>query len=249
MARGIPLKVQPFIDRTLLKARSPPAPKFHHIEYQPPPRLISTEADTDATNGAFITQESLNYTTHDKRNGTTNGTTNGSAKCTEIDFTDHMKDGSFEVTELPMAVRVFKFTKEQIGTLKSMATDDQKKITYSSYEMLSGHIWKCVTQARKLHGSQETKLFIATDGRSRLIPPLPKGYFGNVVFTATPMSTSNELVDKPLTYAAGKVSFSDDDALNDPFMSIFWVSNALNKDETKCLTTRSRWSEKLESSV
>ncbi|CAM6027932.1 unnamed protein product [Sphagnum balticum] len=152
MARGIPLKVQPFIDRTLLKARSPPAPKFHHIEYQPPPRLIK-----------------------------------------------------LPMVELPMAVRVFKFTKEQIGTLKSMATDDQKKITYSSYEMLSGHIWKCVTQARKLHGSQETKLFIATDGRSRLIPPLPKGYFGNVIFTATPMSTSNELVDKPLTYAAGKI--------------------------------------------
>jgi hypothetical protein len=43
-----------------------------------------------------------------------------------------------------------------------------------------------------------------------------------------------------LTYAAGKVSFSDDDALNDPFMSIFWVSNGMNKDETKCLTTRSR---------
>ncbi|CAK9873173.1 unnamed protein product [Sphagnum jensenii] len=152
MARGIPLKVQPFIDRTLLKARSPPTPKFHHIEYQPPPRLIK-----------------------------------------------------LPMVELPMAVRVFKFTKEQIGTLKSMATDDQKKITYSSYEMLSGHIWKCVTQARKLHGSQETKLFIATDGRSRLIPPLPKGYFGNVIFTATPMSTANELVDKPLTYAAGKI--------------------------------------------
>ncbi|CAK9220171.1 unnamed protein product [Sphagnum troendelagicum] len=152
MARGIPLKVQPFIDRTLLKARSPPTPKFHHIEYQPPPHLIK-----------------------------------------------------LPMVELPMAVRVFKFTKEQIGTLKSMATDDQKKITYSSYEMLSGHIWKCVTQARKLHGSQETKLFIATDGRSRLIPPLPKGYFGNVIFTATPMSTANELVDKPLTYAAGKI--------------------------------------------
>ncbi|CAK9221603.1 unnamed protein product [Sphagnum jensenii] len=152
MARGIPLKVQPFIDRTLLKARSPPTPKFHHIEYQPPPCLIK-----------------------------------------------------LPMVELPMAVRVFKFTKEQIGTLKSMATDDQKKITYSSYEMLSGHIWKCVTQARKLHGSQETKLFIATDGRSRLIPPLPKGYFGNVIFTATPMSTANELVDKPLTYAAGKI--------------------------------------------
>jgi hypothetical protein len=37
--------------------------------------------------------------------------------------------------------------------------------------------------------------------------------------------------------------------LNDSFMSIFWVSNALNKDETKCLTTRSRWSRKPESSV
>ncbi|CAK9202168.1 unnamed protein product [Sphagnum troendelagicum] len=31
------------------------------------------------------------------------------------------------------------------------------------------------------------------------------GYFGNVIFMATPMSMANELVENPLTYAAGKI--------------------------------------------
>ena len=29
----------PLIDRTLLKARVPPTPRFHHAEYDPPPSL------------------------------------------------------------------------------------------------------------------------------------------------------------------------------------------------------------------
>jgi hypothetical protein len=73
--------------------------------------------------------------------------------------------------------------------------------------MLSGHIWKCVTQAWKFSGSQETKLFIATD-HWLFMPQTPtEGHFGNVIFMATPMSMANELVENPLTYAAGKVSF------------------------------------------
>lgn len=51
MARGIPLKVHPFIDRTLLKANSPPAPKFPHIEYQDPPTLVKREIANGHENG------------------------------------------------------------------------------------------------------------------------------------------------------------------------------------------------------
>lgn len=42
-ARGMPLQVPPFIDRTLLKANSPPAPRFSYIEYQNPPVLLKRE--------------------------------------------------------------------------------------------------------------------------------------------------------------------------------------------------------------
>lgn len=37
IARGLPFKLIPFFDRTILRARDPPSPVFAHIEYQPPP--------------------------------------------------------------------------------------------------------------------------------------------------------------------------------------------------------------------
>ncbi|CAN7006084.1 unnamed protein product [Brassica rapa subsp. trilocularis] len=36
-ARGLPVKVSPFFDRTILRARDPPSPVFPHTEYKPPP--------------------------------------------------------------------------------------------------------------------------------------------------------------------------------------------------------------------
>ncbi|VVB16371.1 unnamed protein product [Arabis nemorensis] len=36
-ARGLPVKLEPFFDRTILRARDPPSPVFPHTEYQPPP--------------------------------------------------------------------------------------------------------------------------------------------------------------------------------------------------------------------
>ncbi|OAY65189.1 Shikimate O-hydroxycinnamoyltransferase, partial [Ananas comosus] len=55
---------------------------------------------------------------------------------------------------------------------------------FSSYTLLAAHVWRCACLARGLPADQLTKMYIATDGRQRLQPPLPEGYFGNVIFTA-----------------------------------------------------------------
>lgn len=102
-------------------------------------------------------------------------------------------------------VSMFKITREQLNALKAKSKDDGNTINYSSYEMLSGHVWRCTCVARALPGDQETKLYIATDGRSRLRPPLPLGYFGNVIFTATPIALAGDLQSKPTWYAASRI--------------------------------------------
>ncbi|VFQ87269.1 unnamed protein product [Cuscuta campestris] len=102
-------------------------------------------------------------------------------------------------------VSIFKLTKDQISALKANSIEDANEIAYSSYEMLSGHVWRCVCKARGLDKGQETKLYIATDGRTRLRPPLPSGYFGNVIFTATPIATSGDLETKPAWFGARKI--------------------------------------------
>ncbi|CAI9780029.1 unnamed protein product [Fraxinus pennsylvanica] len=102
-------------------------------------------------------------------------------------------------------VSIFKLTRAQLNVLKSKSKDEENTISYSSYAMLAGHVWRCTCNARGLPEDQETKLYIATDGRSRLQPPLPEGYFGNVIFTATPIAVAGDLQSKPIWYAASKI--------------------------------------------
>ncbi|KAK8352943.1 hypothetical protein V6Z12_A05G126200 [Gossypium hirsutum] len=154
MARGLDLTIPPFIDRTLLRARDPPQPVFHHIEYQPPPAMKIPPVSTGS-----------------------------------------------ESTE----VSIFKLTRDQLNALKAKCKEDGNDVNYSSYEMLSGHVWRSVCKARGLEDDQGTKLYIATDGRARLRPPLPPGYFGNVIFTATPIAVAGDLLSKPTWYAASRI--------------------------------------------
>jgi shikimate O-hydroxycinnamoyltransferase len=154
MARGLDLTIPPFIDRTLLRARDPPQPVFHHVEYQPPPSM-KTVLETSKTEST--------------------------------------------------AVSIFKLSRDQLSTLKAKAKEDGNNISYSSYEMLAAHVWRSTCKARELPDDQETKLYIATDGRSRWQPQLPPGYFGNVIFTATPIAVAGEMQSKPTWYAAGKI--------------------------------------------
>ncbi|XP_059640775.1 shikimate O-hydroxycinnamoyltransferase-like [Cornus florida] len=156
MARSLDLKIPPFIDRTLLAARNPPQPAFHHIEYQPPPAMkVSLQTTTDQSQSAVVS--------------------------------------------------VFKLTRDQLNVLKGKSKVNGNTVSYSSYEMLALHVWRCACKARGLSDDQETKLYVATDGRSRLEPPLPPGYFGNVIFNATPIAVAGDLQSKPLWHAASRI--------------------------------------------
>lgn len=103
------------------------------------------------------------------------------------------------------AVAIFRLTRDQLNTLKAKSKEEGNTIAYSSYEMLAGHVWRSVCKARGLPEDQESKLFIATDGRARLRPALPPGYFGNVIFTATPIAVAGDLQSKPTWYSASKI--------------------------------------------
>lgn len=63
VARGLPVSTPPFIDRTLLRARDPPNPAFHHIEYDPPPTILNStpqsQPKTTCTKIFKITPEQL----------------------------------------------------------------------------------------------------------------------------------------------------------------------------------------------
>lgn len=147
IARGDTTITPPFFDRTLLKAHIPPSPKFHHIEYDPPPFLKNPTSPSEFEN---------------------------------------------------ISTATFDITREQLNTLKAKSKKDDETANFTTYEALAAHIWRCVSKARCLPDDQPTKLYIATDGRFRINPKLPLGYFGNALFTATPVTLSGDLQSEPL---------------------------------------------------
>ncbi|PON77788.1 Transferase [Parasponia andersonii] len=115
-------------------------------------------------------------------------------------------------------IATFKITKEQINNIKTKAKEGGCTINCSTYVILAGHIWKCVVQAREQPDDQQTELYFPVNGRfSRLQPPLPTGYFGNVIFAATPIAKVGDLKTNPLSYAISCISKTlermDDDYL------------------------------------
>ncbi|CAB4303530.1 unnamed protein product [Prunus armeniaca] len=114
---------------------------------------------------------------------------------------------------------LFRITYEQLGILKAKSKEDGGG-NYTSFEMLAGHIWRCVCMARKLPDDQEAKLLVPTDGRSRLQPPLPLGFFGNVTFRTSEIAAAGDLQSKPTWYAASCVHNALVQMHNDYLLSV-----------------------------
>ncbi|XP_020205467.1 spermidine hydroxycinnamoyl transferase [Cajanus cajan] len=104
---------------------------------------------------------------------------------------------------------LLKLTAKQVEKLKKKANEQPVKEGsrhYSRFEAITAHIWRCASKARELDEKQPTLLRFNVDIRNRLIPPLPRNYFGNaLVATVTPKCYAGEIMSKPLSYAAQKV--------------------------------------------
>ncbi|XP_051114108.1 shikimate O-hydroxycinnamoyltransferase-like [Andrographis paniculata] len=102
--------------------------------------------------------------------------------------------------------KIFRLTPNQVKALKARCkSSSSSNINYTSYEVLAGHAWRCVSMARRLPKNQPTKLHMAVNGRERLLPRLPRGYFGNVVFHATPVALAGNLQENPVEFSVRKV--------------------------------------------
>ncbi|KAJ6802826.1 omega-hydroxypalmitate O-feruloyl transferase-like [Iris pallida] len=152
-ARNLPLTTPPFLDRSVLKTRTPPLVEFPHHEF------VQIE---DVSETATLYQEEMLY-------------------------------------------RSFCFNPEKLSQLKKLATEDGTIDNCTTFEALSGYVWRARTRALNLGPEQKTKLLFAVDGRSRFEPPLPKGYFGNGIVLTNALCDSGELLDKPVGFAVSQV--------------------------------------------
>ncbi|KAI7737034.1 hypothetical protein M8C21_007534 [Ambrosia artemisiifolia] len=113
--------------------------------------------------------------------------------------------GQVPLDETNTVCKMFKVTRKQLNVLKAKSKEDRNTIRYSTFEILASHVWKCVCKSRRLREDVGTKAYILTNGRARLQPQLPPGYFGNVNFITSAIATAGEIQSQPIWYAASKI--------------------------------------------
>ncbi|XP_008223321.1 PREDICTED: shikimate O-hydroxycinnamoyltransferase-like [Prunus mume] len=118
--------------------------------------------------------------------------------------TDHLQS-----TITTTTTSIFRLTQEQLKILKAKLEEDggniNNTIKYTTFEILAGHIWRCVCKARKVPDDQDTMLVITIDGRSRLKPTLPPHFFGNAISKAVQIAAAGDIQSKPTLYATSCV--------------------------------------------
>ncbi|KAK9109238.1 hypothetical protein Sjap_017298 [Stephania japonica] len=104
--------------------------------------------------------------------------------------------------------RVFHFTQESIAILKAKANAEQPLLIkrISSLQAVLAHIWVSVTRARRLPPDEETIYVLPIGNRARLVPPLPKHYFGAAVSLGMVVAKAGELLENGLGWAAAQLN-------------------------------------------
>lgn len=70
----------------------------------------------------------------------------------------------------------------------------------STFEAVSACLWRCYSIASQPNPNDEMRMQILVNARSKLYPPLPEGYYGNVVAMPTAVTTANKLCLNSLGY-------------------------------------------------
>jgi shikimate O-hydroxycinnamoyltransferase len=104
----------------------------------------------------------------------------------------------------PMTSRIFEFLPEDIEVLKERASADGGA-SFTGFQVLAGHLWKHITQARGIGAAEVMKLGWAVDGRKRFDPPLPPTYFGNVNFYGCVKRKAGDVMAESLRDAASSI--------------------------------------------
>ncbi|GLJ15162.1 hypothetical protein SUGI_0247960 [Cryptomeria japonica] len=75
----------------------------------------------------------------------------------------------------------------------------------STFEALSGFLWRLRTRALNMATEQEVRFMFPIEIRSIFEPHLPRGYYGNAIVFACAKTTAGMLLNNPLSYAVNLI--------------------------------------------
>ncbi|KAL4199926.1 hypothetical protein AMTRI_Chr03g53760 [Amborella trichopoda] len=147
-----------------------------------------------------------------------------------------VKNVPWEKMPSPIRIEKIHYSPDFLARLKALASVRcSSERRYSTFECLVSHLWRKVTHVRGVGEEETSQVRISVNVRTRLVPPIADGYFGNLVLWAFPRATVRELVSQPLEYVA-EVVHAAIAQVNDMYVRSFVNFDALVEKEA-------RWSE------
>ncbi|XP_051150468.1 spermidine hydroxycinnamoyl transferase-like [Andrographis paniculata] len=118
------------------------------------------------------------------------------------------EEDSLEQRRKPIAVAFLCLTAPQIEKLRGRANLEASIAgirSYSRFEAVAAHIWRCTSRARGHVSDQQTSLHFVADFRNKLTPALPQNYFGNALIRVEATDTSGSLLSNSIGAAARRI--------------------------------------------
>ncbi|KAL1533754.1 benzyl alcohol O-benzoyltransferase-like [Salvia divinorum] len=107
--------------------------------------------------------------------------------------------GGTHATLDQMVERSFYFSSAKISALRRSLPPHLKRC--SKFEIVAGCMWRGQTIALSPKPDEEIRFSMVVDNRKHINPPLPMGYYGNVIAFPVAITTAGELSKNTLHYA------------------------------------------------
>ncbi|KAI5056937.1 hypothetical protein GOP47_0028755 [Adiantum capillus-veneris] len=187
-SRGVPLSLPPVHDRVVVHDPSPEKATWA-FDFQLREEDKAVEEDlTDAPDGV----------NGDANTGSENGKNGHNDNSSE---TKSSENGGKSPPKPDSSVQyMFTLSASAIKQLKSEAGE-----SFTSFEVTCAHFWKRTSFARKSPPAELTYIYVPINCRSRISPPLPRAYFGNVIGVGTALSTAGKIRNESLRATSSRI--------------------------------------------
>ncbi|KAJ7117419.1 hypothetical protein O6H91_18G056200 [Diphasiastrum complanatum] len=123
----------------------------------------------------------------------------------------------------PQQMAVIHFEEGFMEKLKREATRNGS-CPLTPLDCLSAHLWRVLTRVRALSGPQEVQFIAHIDGRRKLCPAPPPGFFSNGVLVTCSAMAADDLLASPLSDVAGIIRGDIRAVVDETFRStVDWV--------------------------
>ncbi|MED6175918.1 hypothetical protein PIB30_082833 [Stylosanthes scabra] len=98
-----------------------------------------------------------------------------------------------------MITRSFFFGPTEIASLRCLVLNNNHQLgeEYTRFELITACLWYCLAKALQLSPEKQVRLCCAVNGRERFNPPMPIGYYGNVISSPAAVITVKNLCEDP----------------------------------------------------